>query len=266
MREFFAALNSNSKNQKQEQEQKRQHRPGKIGDREAGFSATQLAKARAQPQRASALVGDPVRSGRNDDSCVGLRKNKQEQEQGRNTGISPLRRQSAPPSVEMTFVRGGRRTCNGKSRSRSLRDDTQESRQLQKQHVSGCGFAEAAGEVEEGEGGGGVAAGVGLGEVSGLGVHLLAELGVAHDGFAPLAHEVVEFGLFAVVGLPAGGAEGGEGLGGACPYIAGPAVGRDGADEGGVVLGDGMAPKRIWGCGAGGSRCRRRWPCLWRRS
>src|SRR6266700_4915164 len=31
---------------------------------EAGFSAPQLAKARAQPQRASALVGDPVRSGR----------------------------------------------------------------------------------------------------------------------------------------------------------------------------------------------------------
>src|SRR6266851_2210135 len=74
MREFFAALNSNSKNQKQEQERKRQHRPRKIGGREAGFSATQLAKARAQPQRASALVGDPVRSGRNDDSCVGVRK------------------------------------------------------------------------------------------------------------------------------------------------------------------------------------------------
>src|SRR5712692_7059010 len=30
----------------------------------------------------------------------------QEQEQRRNTGISPLRRQSAPPSVEMTFVMG----------------------------------------------------------------------------------------------------------------------------------------------------------------
>src|SRR6266851_8711799 len=106
MREFFAALNSNSKNQKQEQERKRQHRPRKIGGREAGFSATQLAKARAQPQRASALFGDPVRPGRNDDSCVGVRKNKQEQEQRqrRNTGISPLRRQSAPPSVEMTFV------------------------------------------------------------------------------------------------------------------------------------------------------------------
>ncbi len=98
---------------------------------------------------------------------------------------------------------------------------------------SGCGFAEAAGEVEEGEGGGGVAAGVGLGEVSGLGVHLLAEFGVAHDGFAPLAHEVVEFGLFAVVGHPAGGAEGGEGLGGACPYIAGPAVGGMGRTKAG---------------------------------
>src|SRR6266851_2797174 len=31
---------------------------------------------------------------------------RQKQEQRRNTGISPLRRQSAPPSVEMTFVRG----------------------------------------------------------------------------------------------------------------------------------------------------------------
>src|SRR6266700_7767550 len=47
---------------------------------EAGFSAAQLAKARAQPQRANALVGDPVRSGRNNDSCVWARKNKQKQQ------------------------------------------------------------------------------------------------------------------------------------------------------------------------------------------
>src|SRR6266851_596069 len=33
----------------------------------------------------------------------------QRQEQRRNTGISPLRRQSAPPSVEMTFVMGAER-------------------------------------------------------------------------------------------------------------------------------------------------------------
>jgi hypothetical protein len=30
-------------------------------------------------------------------------KNRQQQRQRRNTGVSPLRRQSAPPSVEMTF-------------------------------------------------------------------------------------------------------------------------------------------------------------------
>jgi hypothetical protein len=33
-----------------------------------------------------------------------LQREEQEQGQRRNTGISPLRRQSAPPSVEMTFV------------------------------------------------------------------------------------------------------------------------------------------------------------------
>ena len=125
--------------QGQQQEQKQQHRPGKIGGREAAFPAMQLAKARAQPQRASALVGDPVRSGRNDDSCVGVRKNKQEQEQEqrRNTGISPLRRQSAPPSVEMTLVWWVERTGNDKSKnndkSRSLRDDKQKDRQQQRQ-------------------------------------------------------------------------------------------------------------------------------------
>src|SRR6266702_6270820 len=65
---------------------------------------------------------------------VGARKNKQKQRQKqrqrqgqrRNTGISPLRRQSAPPSVEMTFVMGGRcETNNSKDKSRSLRDDKQ---------------------------------------------------------------------------------------------------------------------------------------------
>src|SRR6266702_6108334 len=51
-------------------------------------------------------------SGRNDDFWDGARKNKQKQrqqqrqEQRRNTGISLLRRQSVPPSVEMTFVVG----------------------------------------------------------------------------------------------------------------------------------------------------------------
>ena len=105
--------------------------------------------------------------------------------------------------------------------------------------LRGGGCDEAAGEVEEDKGGGGVAAGVGLGEVSGEGIHLLAELGVAHDGFAPLAHEVVEFGLLAVVGHPARGPEGGEGLRGAGPDVAGPRGGWGGTDEGGVVHGDG---------------------------
>src|SRR5208283_4403002 len=77
--------------------------------------------------------------------------------------------------------------------------------------------AEAAGEVEEGESGGRVAAGVGLGEVAGQWVHLLAELAVAHDGGAPLLHDVVEFGLLAVVGHPAGCAQGGEGLRSSAP-------------------------------------------------
>jgi hypothetical protein len=36
----------------------------------AGFSAALLTKAGAQPQRASALAGDPVRFGRNDGSLV----------------------------------------------------------------------------------------------------------------------------------------------------------------------------------------------------
>src|ERR1035441_9162226 len=91
-------------------------------------------------------------------------------------------------------------------------------------------FAEAAGEVEKGEGAGGVATGVGLGEVAGERVHLLAELGVAHDGGAPLLHYVVELGVLAVVGHPAGRAQGGEGLAGSAPGVA-----RDGTDEGGVV-------------------------------
>jgi len=43
-----------------------------------------------------------------------------------------------------------------------------------------------------------------------------------------------KFGAFAVVGHPAWGAEGGEGLGGCTPGVAG-----DGADESGVILGDG---------------------------
>src|SRR5713101_2996366 len=43
---------------------------------------------------------------------------RQKQEQRRNTGISPLRRQSAPPSVEMTFVMGGwKREALGSLRS-----------------------------------------------------------------------------------------------------------------------------------------------------
>ena len=49
-----------------------------------------------------------------------------------------------------------------------------------------AGFAEA-GEVEEDEGCGGVAAEVCLTEASGCGVHLLAELNVAHDGFATIS-------------------------------------------------------------------------------
>ncbi len=100
-------------------------------------------------------------------------------------------------------------------------------------------MAEAVDEVEVDEGGGGVAVGGGLGEVSGDGVHLLAELGVAGDGFDPLLHEVVELGLLAVVGHPAGSAEGGEGLGGSGPDVAWPGGGRGGSVVGGIVLGDG---------------------------
>jgi hypothetical protein len=44
--------------QGQQQEQKQQHRPGKIGGREAGFSATQLAKARAAPVEMTILLVD----------------------------------------------------------------------------------------------------------------------------------------------------------------------------------------------------------------
>jgi len=40
--------------------EKEQQQQRLIGGREAGFSAPMLAKARAQPQRASALVGDTV--------------------------------------------------------------------------------------------------------------------------------------------------------------------------------------------------------------
>src|SRR5215469_10266642 len=92
------------------------------------------------------------------------------------------------------------------------------------------GFAEAADVVEIDERGGGVAARVGLGEVAGERIHLLAELGVAADGFAPLAHHVVERVLLAVVGHPAWSTEVGEGL-----RCSAPTVAWDGTDEGGVV-------------------------------
>jgi len=53
-------------------------------------------------------------------------KGKNKQRQRRNAGISPLWRQSAPPSVEMTFVEvADAKTNNGKVRSRSLRNDKQ---------------------------------------------------------------------------------------------------------------------------------------------
>ena len=53
---------------------------------------------------------------------------------------------------------------------------------------------------------------------------------MAADGFAPLAHQVVQRGLLAVVGHPAWGAESGEGLRGPAPTVAG-----DRPDEVGIV-------------------------------
>src|SRR5271167_3523905 len=71
-------------------------------------------------------------SGRNDGLLLGARKNRQRQK--RNAGVSPLRRQSAPPSVEMTCSLGwAKRTSNGNGRSRSLRDDKQRDKQRQRQ-------------------------------------------------------------------------------------------------------------------------------------
>ena len=98
---------------------------------------------------------------------------------------------------------------------------------------AGLAVAESAGEVEEGEGGGGVAAGVVLGEVAGHGVHLLAKFSVAHDGGTPLLHHVSELGLLAVEGHPAGGSECGKGLAGSSPTVT-----RDRSDEPGIVHGD----------------------------
>jgi hypothetical protein len=52
-----------------------------------------------------------------------------------NTGVSPLRRQSAPPPVEMTCFLGAVEDGQGKNNGnrRSLRDDKQKDRQQQRQ-------------------------------------------------------------------------------------------------------------------------------------
>ena len=57
---------------------------------------------------------------------------------------------------------------------------------------------------------------------------------MAHDGRAPLLHEVGELGVLAVVGHPARRAQSGERLAGPAPTVA-----RDGTDEGGLVEGRG---------------------------
>src|SRR5271168_5398759 len=63
-----------------------------------------------------------------------MTKQRNRQRQKRNAGVSPLRRQSAPPSVEMTCSLGwAKRTSNGNGRSRSLRDDKQRDKQRQRQ-------------------------------------------------------------------------------------------------------------------------------------
>ena len=62
---------------------------------------------------------------------------------------------------------------------------------------------EAAGKLQKHESGGGVTAGVWLREFTREGIHLLAEIAVAHDGLAPLAHEIVQLRLFAVMVHPA---------------------------------------------------------------
>jgi hypothetical protein len=52
------------------------------------------------------LVEKKTGSGKDNRRFLRDHKQKDRQRQKRNTGISPLQRQSAPPSVEMTFVFG----------------------------------------------------------------------------------------------------------------------------------------------------------------
>jgi len=56
---------------------------------------------------------------------------KNRQQQRRNAGVSPLRRQSAPPPVEMTFVKGGMKEQQQKQRQK------QQQQQRQKQIPTG---------------------------------------------------------------------------------------------------------------------------------
>src|SRR6185312_3045640 len=57
--------------------------------------------------------------------------------------------------------------------------------------------------VEERKRGGRVAARIVLRKIARERIHLLAELCVPHDGGAPLLHDVVQLGVFAVIGHPA---------------------------------------------------------------
>src|ERR1019366_3963706 len=84
----------------------------------------------------------------------------------------------------------------------------------------GSAAAEATGEVQEGQGAGRVAARIRLCEVAGYGVHLLTEIGVAHDGGAPLLHHVLHLGLLAVELHPAWRAERRQRLARSAPTVA----------------------------------------------